>query len=152
MLMQILVTGLLQGVIYTLIGLGLFLVFNVMRVVNFAHGYFVLIGMYGLLWLRPESLSSYLLYTLGIVLAAVVFGYAVERSLLEFTLHKPGHSQLVITISIGIAMQYFFQIQFPEPYQKIANPWPFSAFELFGVTISPARLMAAIISLALTVV
>src|SRR5690606_8213053 len=57
-----------------------------------------------------------------------------------------------ITISIGIAMQYFFQIQFPEPYQKIANPWPFSAFELFGVTISPARLMAAIISLALTVV
>ncbi len=151
MLMQILVTGLLQGVIYTLIGLGLFLVFNVMRVVNFAHGYFVLIGMYGLLWLNPGSLPTYLLYTLGIALGAAVFGYVVERWLLDFTLHKPGHAQLVITISLGIAMQYFFQIRFPEPFQRISNPWPFSAFEILGVTVSPARLMAAIISLVLTV-
>lgn len=151
MLMQILVTGLLQGVIYALIGLGLFLVFNVMRVVNFAHGYFVLIGMYGLLWLNPTSLHSYLVFTLAIALAAVVFGYLVERWLLEFTLHKPGHAQLVITISLGIALQYFFQIKFPEPYQRIANPWPFSSLEILGVTVSAGRLMAAIISLALTI-
>lgn len=150
MLMQILVTGLLQGVIYTLIGLGLFLVFNVMRVVNFAHGYFVLIGMYGMLWFSPTSLPTYLLLSLGVVLVAAVFGYVIERWLLEFTLHKPGHSQLVITISLGIAMQYFFQIRFPEPYQTIANPWPFSAVEIFGVTVSAGRLMAAIVSLALT--
>ena len=151
MLMQIVVTGLLQGVIYALIGLGLFLVFNVMRVVNFAHGYFVLIGMYGLLWLNPTSLPTYLIFTIGVALAAMVFGYLIERWLLEFTLHKPGHAQLVITISLGIAMQYFFQIKFPEPYQTIANPWPFSSVELFGVTVSAGRLMAAIISLALTI-
>jgi len=151
MLMQIIVTGLLQGVIYALIGLGLFLVFNVMRVVNFAHGYFVLIGMYGLLWLDPGSLASYLLYALAVAVAAVVFGYVIERWLLEFTLHKPGHAQLVITISLGIAMQYFFQIKFPEPYQTIANPWPFSSVQIFGVTVSAGRLMAAIISLALTI-
>jgi len=151
MLMQIIVTGLLQGVIYALIGLGLFLVFNVMRVVNFAHGYFVLIGMYGLLWLDPGSLPSYLLYALAVAAAAVVFGYVIERWLLEFTLHKPGHAQLVITISLGIAMQYFFQIKFPEPYQTIANPWPFSSVQILGVTVSAGRLMAAIISLALTI-
>ena len=150
MLMQIIVTGLLQGVIYALIGLGLFLVFNVMRVVNFAHGYFVLIGMYGLLWLNPTSLPSYLVFTIGVAVAAAAFGYLVERWLLEFTLHKPGHAQLVITISLGIAMQYFFQIKFPEPYQTIANPWPFSSVEIFGVTVGAGRLMAAIISLALT--
>jgi len=150
MLMQIIVTGLLQGVIYALIGLGLFLVFNVMRVVNFAHGYFVLIGMYGLLWLNPTSFPSYLAATLGVAAAAVIFGYAIERWLLEFTLHKPGHAQLVITISLGIAMQYFFQITFPEPYQTIANPWPFDAVDIFGVTVSAGRLTAALISLILT--
>lgn len=150
MLMQILVPGLLQGVIYALIGLGLFLIFNVMRVVNFAHGYFVLIGMYGLLWLNPQTLMAYALGTVGIVAGAAIFGYAVERWLLEFTLHKPGHAQLVITISLGIAMQYLFQIQFPEPYQRISNPWPFSSIEIFGVPIAAGRLMAAIISLALT--
>ncbi|GAA3616625.1 branched-chain amino acid ABC transporter permease [Marihabitans asiaticum] len=151
MLMQILVTGLLQGVIYALIGLGLFLVFNVMRVVNFAHGYFVLIGMYGLLWIAPTSLPSYLVAAMGVALFAATFGYVIERWLLEFTLHKPGHAQLVITISLGIAMQYFFQIKFPEPYQTIANPWPFSSVEILGVSVNSGRLMAAVISLALTV-
>lgn len=150
MLMQILVPGLLQGVIYALIGLGLFLIFNVMRVVNFAHGYFVLIGMYGLLWLNPQTLTAFVLATVVIVAGAAIFGYAVERWLLEFTLHKPGHAQLVITISLGIAMQYFFQIQFPEPYQRISNPWPFSSIEVFGIPVTAGRLMAAIISLALT--
>ena len=80
-----------------------------------------------------------------------MFGYAVERWLLEFTLHRPGHSQLVITISLGIAMQYFFQIKFPEPFQTLANPWPFESIQLFGVTVSAGRLMAAIISLVMTV-
>lgn len=92
-----------------------------------------------------------MIYAIGVALAAVVFGYLIERWLLEFTLHKPGHAQLVIAISLGIAMQYFFQIKFPEPYQPIANPWHFSSVELFGVTVSAGRLMAAIISLAPTV-
>lgn len=151
MLLQILITGLLQGMIYALIGLGLYLVFSVMRVVNFAHGYFVLIGMYGLLWLGPGSLGAYLLATVAVVVAAGAFGYLVERGLLESTLHRPGHTQLVLTISLGVMLQYFFQIQFPEPFQTISSPWPFNAVEILGVTVSAGRLAAGIISLILAI-
>lgn len=146
---QVLFTGILQGMIYALIGIGLYLTFSVMRIVNFAHGYFVLIGMYGLLWIAPESFSGFILAAIVVAIGAAVFGYFVERTLIESTLNKPGHSQLVITISLGIVLQYAAQILFPAPYQTISNPWPFDALNLFGVTISSSRLAAGAISLLL---
>lgn len=148
---QLLVTGVLQGLVYALIGLGLYLVFSVMRVVNFAHGFFVLIGMYGLLWVGPTTLPVFLAATVGVALLAAAFGWGVERTLIESTLHKPGHAQLVITISLGIVMQYAFQIAFPEPYQTIQNPWPFGATQILGVTVGSGRLAAGLVSLVLAI-
>lgn len=147
---QVLSTGVLQGLIYALIGIGLYLVFSVMRIVNFAHGFFVLIGMYGVLWAAPKSFLGYILIAVVVALAAAAFGWVVERSILEPTLNKTGHAQLVITIALGMVMQYSAQILFPEPYQTIANPWPFDAITVGGVTISSARLSAGVISLLLT--
>lgn len=149
-LMQVLSTGVLQGMIYALIGIGLYLVFSVMRIVNFAHGFFVLIGMYGLLWAAPDTFTGFVLITIVVALAAAAFGWVVERAIIEPTLNKPGHAQLVITIALGIVMQYTAQILFPEPYQTIQNPWPFESFNIGGVTISSARLAAGVISLLLT--
>ncbi|MET8307803.1 branched-chain amino acid ABC transporter permease [Micromonospora sp. NPDC005173] len=148
-LLQIATTGVLQGLIYALIGLGLYLIFNVMRVVNFAHGYFVLIGMYGVLSLAPRSLADYAVALLFVAAIAAAFGYLVERFLIESTLDKTGHAQLVITLSIGVALQYLFQVLYPEPYQTIRNPWPMEAINALGVTISFARLAAGAVSLLL---
>lgn len=146
---EIVSTGVLQGLIYALIGLGLYLVFSVMRVVNFAHGYFVLLGMYAVLWADPSGLGAYAVAIgLAVVLAGLL-GWGVERTLIEPTLDKPGHAQLVITLSLGIIFQYVFQILFPEPYQTIGNPWPVDAIHVFGITISFARLAAGAISLVL---
>lgn len=148
-LVQLLVTGLLQGLLYSLIGLGLYLVFSVMRVVNFAHGYLVLIGMYGVLVLNPTSLADYVLALLIVAVLAGAVGYLIERFLIEPGLDKGGHSQLVITLSLGIVFQYTFQIMFPQPFQTIANPWPWDAVTSSGVTISMPRIAAGVISLAL---
>ncbi|WP_406070653.1 branched-chain amino acid ABC transporter permease [Micromonospora sp. NBC_01638] len=148
-LLQIATTGVLQGLIYALIGLGLYLIFNVMRVVNFAHGYFVLIGMYGVLSLAPRSLADYAVALIFVAAIAAAFGYVVERFLIESTLDKTGHAQLVITLSIGVALQYLFQVLYPEPYQTIRNPWPMEAINAFGITISFARLAAGAVSLVL---
>nr|BFE57966.1 branched-chain amino acid ABC transporter permease [Dactylosporangium thailandense] len=147
--LQIAVTGVLQGLIYALIGLGLYLIFNVMRVVNFAHGYFVLIGMYGVLSLKPSSLADFAVALLFVAAIAAAFGFLVERFLIESTLDKTGHAQLVITLSIGVALQYLFQVLYPEPYQTIRNPWPIDAINTLGVTISFARLAAGTVSLVL---
>ncbi|MCO1657079.1 branched-chain amino acid ABC transporter permease [Pseudonocardia humida] len=148
-LVQLVLTGLLQGLLYSLIGLGLYLVFSVMRVVNFAHGYLVLIGMYGVLVLDPQNLLDYAVALVIVAVLAAGVGYAVERFLIEPGLDKGGHSQLVITLSLGIVFQYTFQVLFPDPFQTIANPWPWDAVTSGGVTISVPRIAAGVISLVL---
>jgi branched-chain amino acid transport system permease protein len=146
---QLVATGLLQGLLYSLIGLGLYLVFSVMRVVNFAHGYLVLVGMYGVLVLNPTSLLDYVLALAIVGCLGALLGYVIERFLIEAGLDKGGHSQLVITLSLGIVFQYAFQILFPDPFQTIPNPWPWDAVTGGGITISVPRIAAGVISLAL---
>lgn len=148
---QLALTGLFQGLIYALIGLGLYLVFTVMRVVNFAHGYIVLIGMYGMVNLQPRGLGGFLLALVIVAAAGFVVGYLIERFLLEAGLDKGGHSQLVITLSLGIAFQYAFQILHPEPFESIPNPYPFDALAGAGITLTAPRVAAGVISLALAV-
>jgi len=147
--LQLASTGLLQGLIYSLIGIGLYLVFTVMRVVNFAHGYFVLIGMYGVLSLGPKGFLPFLGAIVVAAAGGALVGYLVQRFLLESGLAKGGHSQLVITLSLGIAIQYLFQVLHPEPFETIPNPYPFEAFTSSGVTISAPRMAAGVLSLVL---
>lgn len=147
--LQLASTGFLQGLIYSLIGLGLYLVFTVMRVVNFAHGYFVLIGMYGVLSLKPDGFVGFLGAIVLVALVGGLVGYLVQRFLIESGLDKGGHSQLVITLCLGIVFQYSFQILYPVPFEKIDNPYPFNAITGYGVTISAPRIAAGALSLAL---
>jgi branched-chain amino acid transport system permease protein len=132
------------------IGLGLYLVFSVMRVVNFAHGYIVLIGMYGVLTINPRGLAEYGLALVAVAVFAAAIGYVIQRVLIEPTLDKGGHSQLVITLSLGIILQYTFQILYPVPFGSIPNPWPWSAVEIAGATISVPRIAAGVLSVVLT--
>ena len=51
MLLQAIVSGLLAGGVYALIGVGLNLIFGVMKIINFAHGSLLMLGMYSSYWL-----------------------------------------------------------------------------------------------------
>lgn len=147
--LQVLLSGVLQGLLYAIIGLGLYLVFSVMRVVNFAHGYLVLVGMYGVLRINPSGLGQYVLALLVVAVVAAALGYLIQRLLIEPGLDKGGHSQLVITLSLGIIFQYGFQIWYPVPFGSIPNPWPWDAVQIGGATISVTRIAAGVVSILL---
>ncbi len=147
--LQVLFSGVLQGLLYAIIGLGLYLVFSVMRVVNFAHGYLVLVGMYGVLRINPSGLGQYVLALLVVAVVAAALGYLIQRLLIEPGLDKGGHSQLVITLSLGIIFQYGFQIWYPVPFGSIPNPWPWEAVQIGGATISVTRIAAGVVSILL---
>ena len=82
-LLQDVINGILMGSIYGLVALGLTLVFGVLKVINFAHGSFLMVGMYVAYWVVAfTGLHPYL----ALVLVApimYIFGYLMQQWLIR---------------------------------------------------------------------
>jgi len=93
--------GLLTGMVYGLMALGLSVIFGVMRVVNFAHGEMMVVGMY-LAWMAFDALQ--LPPALSLPLIAVVFfciGYLLQRGLIQPFIARPEHQQFLLLLAVG---------------------------------------------------
>jgi len=102
---QLIFSGILIGGIYALMSIGLTLIFGVLRVVNFAHGEFLMLGMYGA-W----ALSTFVglnPYTgaLIVVPAMALFGALVHRIIISPALDKPHLVVVFATMGLSIFMQ-----------------------------------------------
>src|SRR5689334_20528848 len=90
-LAQAIAKGLLTGMVYGLMALGLSVIFGVMRVVNFAHGEMMVVGMY-LAWLAFDQAGLDPLYSLPLIaLLFFVLGYALQRALISPFINRPEH-------------------------------------------------------------
>lgn len=104
-LVQLIVSGLLLGGNYALISIGLTLIFGVSRVKNFAHGDFVMVGMY-----LTYALSTWTKLDPYIVLLAVtplmfVFGLALSRLIMQPIQGAPQMAQIFATVGVGLVLQ-----------------------------------------------
>ena len=103
-LAQAVTKGLLTGMVYGLMALGLSVIFGVMRVVNFAHGEMMVVGMY-LAWMGFEYLGITPL--LSLLLIAILFflaGYALQRSLISPFIGRPEHQQFLLLLALAILL------------------------------------------------
>jgi len=116
------INGLLTGALYALVGMGLALIFGVMRIVNFAHGAFMMLGMYAtyVLFTRTD-LSPYLLFIVtGILLFAI--GYAIYFGLLRPIHGKSDFMQILLTLGIGLIATDGVLLAFGADYHQINIP------------------------------
>ena len=112
------INGVIFGLIYALIALGLTLVFSIMRVVNFSHGEFYMLGGYALYALTAGAVTLFsiplILPTIvGLPLAMVavaIFGILVERGLLRpvYTarMDRPEEYAIILTFGLSLFLQY----------------------------------------------
>ena len=101
---QGLLSGILFGGVYSLMAVGLTLIFGVMRIVNFAHGDMMVWGMY-LAWLLATRLG--LDPTLGFALAAgalFVLGVLVQRGLVDRVRDAPHEMQILLLLGVGVVL------------------------------------------------
>ena len=120
--LQAVINGLLTGALYALVGMGLALIFGVMRIVNFAHGAFMMLGMYAtyVLFTRTD-LSPYLLFIVaGVLLFAI--GYAIYFSLLRPIHGKSDFMQILLTLGIGLIATDGVLLAFGADYHQINIP------------------------------
>ena len=87
---QLVVSGLLLGGVYALISIGLTLIFGVLRVVNFAHGEFLMVGMFAAYWLFQLWAVPAFISALVMLPPFILFGFLVYRLVIRRTLGHLG--------------------------------------------------------------
>ncbi len=118
-LATVVLSGILQGGVYAMFAVGLTLIFGVMRIINAAHGEFVMMGAY-LTWvsfffLGVDPLLA-MVFTLPI---AFLFGVAAQKLLLNAVVGQPELTGLLITFGLGLTMIYVAELIFTTDFRTI---------------------------------
>jgi branched-chain amino acid transport system permease protein len=119
---QIIVNGLLAGLIYVIMALGFTLIFGIMRIVNFAHGEFYMLGaVIVLLLFGRMGWPFFLAIVVGGVVSAFL-GIVVERVLFR-PLVGDELSGMIMSLAVGIILQSIALIVFGPAEQSITRPF-----------------------------
>jgi branched-chain amino acid transport system permease protein len=151
LVVQGVVSGLLFGGVYSLMAVGLTLIFGVMRVVNFAHGDMMVWGMYLAYVLATRAgVDPYVSF---VVCAAALFGLGVlvQRGLVDRIVAAPHEMQILLMLGVALVLENLALVLFgPEP-TRVRSPLAASAVWLGPVFVDVARLVAFLVAVALTI-
>ena len=147
---QIIINALVLGCLYACIAIGFSLVWGVLNVINLIHGSMIVLGAY-LAWGLYQSLAISPWYVLPVAAPLFfVFGYLLQRLLLNRVISAPVLVTLTLTFGLDLilnnAMIYFFKAD----YRKLTLKPPMGSVSLFGVVVPVDRLIATVLALALT--
>jgi branched-chain amino acid transport system permease protein len=101
---QTIILGLLVGGVYALMSSGLTLIFGVMRVINVAHGAFLILGAYGTYWLFQSAGIDPIVSIILTAPAMFVLGWVIQRYMLS-RLESPEQSSVLVTFALAITME-----------------------------------------------
>lgn len=139
---QALVSGLLLGAVYALIAAALTLVFGVMRLVNIAHGDFLMVAMYAVFFATQLGANVYV----SILIVApmmFVFGAGVFRFVIRPVAHAIDINQVLVTVGLLIIMQNLALFLFASNIRSVSVPdFADKALSALGATFSSAQLIA----------
>jgi branched-chain amino acid transport system permease protein len=148
--LQSLISGILIGGVYALIGIGLTIIFGVMRVINFAHGDLLMVGMY----------MTYFLFTLlhvdpfvSIVITIplmFLFGAFLQKVFINRALNALPQNQILLTIGMGLVMSNSIMLAFTSDYKIISTTYSSSSVTVLGISISEPLVVSFIITVAIT--
>ena len=143
-LLQTLASGLLIGLIYALVSVGLTLIFGVMDIVNFSHGEFLMFGMYSGFWLYAMfnldpvytlPLTGIFLFGVGVLVYRVVISKIINASML---------SQIFTTFGLMILFRGLAQFFWKPDFRTVENSVVSGNASLLGIQIGLPQLTAGV--------
>ncbi len=139
--------GILTGLVYGLMALGLSVIFGVVRVVNFAHGEMMAIAMYLAIVLFAAFKLDPLIMLIPIAAVLFLFGYALQRGLINRFITKPEHSQFLLMVAIAIILTNVQLIMFGPDARNVQTTYAFDSYQIGRVIIDANKLYAALASI-----
>jgi branched-chain amino acid transport system permease protein len=147
-LVQLSLNGLILGLIYALIAVGLALIFGVLRIINFAHGEFLMVGAYAMAFALPAVGLAYWPAAAAAVVAAALTGLVIYQLFLS-RLH-PGEFErsILITLALSIILIHVVQYAFTANPRIVDTQYGFSGVMIGAIRITWTRVIAAAVALA----
>ena len=148
--LQSMLSGILVGGIYALVGIGLTIIFGVMRVINFAHGELLMLGMY-LSWIVFTALGIDPFVSIVLVAPALfLFGALVQKVVINRVLNALPQNQILLTIGMGLVLSNTVMLIGTSDYRILTTKYSSSSYDVGGISISQPLLYAFLITAAIT--
>jgi branched-chain amino acid transport system permease protein len=149
-LAQAVVNGLLIGGVYALVSIGVTLIFGVVKIVNFAQGEFVMIGMYISFFLATywgiDPLAS-LFVSMSVLF---VIGVLLQHFLIRRVLGLGDMPQIFLTFALSLLLLNVALLLFTANYRTVETPYSEAAIHLGPIYIAVAKLIAFAVAMALS--
>lgn len=133
---QSLISGILIGGAYALIGIGLTIIFGVMRIINFAHGDLMMIGMYATFYLFTLFHVDPFLSIIITIPFMFVYGGLLQKLFINRVLGALPQNQILLTIGLGLIMSNTVMLGFTSDYKILTTSYSSASVTVEGISIS----------------
>ena len=144
-LLQAAVSGLLLGAVYALFSSGLTLIWGMMNFINFAHGEFVMLGMYVALVVTWGEFGP-AVYAPAAAVVLFGLGVIVYAGLIRHVMRGPMLSQILSTFGLALLLRYSAFYVFKSDFRTLPDPSLSSTIDLGGIYLSKAQLLAGVVA------
>ncbi len=145
--LNVAISGLLTGLVYGLMALGLSVIFGVVRVVNFAHGEMMTVAMYLAVVLFAQFHLDPLLMMLPLAALMFVAGYIMQMTLINPFISRPEHSQFMLLLAMAVIIVNGLLIVFGPDARSVQTSYAYDSFALGPLLVDATKLYAGIAAL-----
>jgi branched-chain amino acid transport system permease protein len=142
--LNVAISGILTGLVYGLMALGLSVIFGVVRVVNFAHGEMMSIAMYLAVVLFSGFHLDPLIMLVPIAAVMFAFGYLLQAKLINPFITRPEHSQFLLVVALAIIIVNTLLIIFGPDARNVQTSYAFDSFEIGPVIVDASKAYAGV--------
>ncbi|MEW6450967.1 MAG: branched-chain amino acid ABC transporter permease [Pseudomonadota bacterium] len=152
LILNVAVGGVLTGLIYGLMALGLSVIYGVIRVVNFAHGEMMTIAMF----IAVVAFSTFqvdpLVMIVPIAIVLFALGYVMQAGLINPFINRPEHSQFILLVAVAIIMVNVLLLIFGPDAKGVQTSYSLDSFLLGPLVIDATKFYAGAAAIAVAII
>ena len=143
--LQQVINGVVIGGTYALLTIGLTMIFGLMRVLNYAHGEFYMIGGILACYIIDTLQISFFLSIPITLVCCFLIGMFIERLLIKKLYGKPVVTTAIVTTGLSIFLQNTVFLMWGNMPRSISTPFPLTPIQVGPLTIAPIRMFVLIV-------
>ncbi len=147
---QALISGILIGGAYALIGIGMTIIFGVMRIINFAHGDLLMLGMYATYFLFALFHIDPFISIIITFPLMFLYGGLIQKIFINRVLGTLPQNQILLTIGLGLIMSNTTMLAFTSDYRILSTSYSSASVTIAGISISVPLAMSFIVTTLIT--